>query len=50
MSDGEVRLDGSVDSRADKRRAEDVAERVSGVDNLQNNLRVQHRDASVFRG
>ncbi|WMT90607.1 BON domain-containing protein [Pelagibacterium sp. H642] len=43
---GEVRLDGSVDARADKRRAEDVAEMVSGVGNVQNNLRVQHRDVS----
>ncbi|WMT92900.1 hypothetical protein [Pelagibacterium sp. H642] len=42
---GEVRLDGSVDARADKRRAR-CGRRCSGVDHVQNNLRVQHRDAS----
>lgn len=46
---GEVRLDGSVDARGDKRRAEDVTAEVSGVDHVQNNLRVQHRDASAAR-
>jgi osmotically-inducible protein OsmY len=37
----EVTLTGTVNSREDKRRAEDIAERVSGVKHLQNNLRVQ---------
>ncbi len=41
VSDGEVTLNGTVDSRDDKRRAEDVAENVSGVKHVQNNLRVQ---------
>jgi osmotically-inducible protein OsmY len=38
---GEVTLAGTVDSREAKRRAEDCSESVSGVRNVQNNLRVQ---------
>jgi hypothetical protein len=41
VSSGEVTLAGTVDSRDAKRRAEDCADRVSGVRNVQNNLRVQ---------
>jgi osmotically-inducible protein OsmY len=41
VSDCEVTLTGTVDSREDKRRAEDLAEAVSGVRHVQNNLRVQ---------
>jgi osmotically-inducible protein OsmY len=37
----EVTLNGTVTSRDDKRRAEDLAENVSGVRHVQNNLRVQ---------
>jgi hypothetical protein len=37
----EVILNGSVDSREDKRRAELIADQVSGVENVQNNLRAQ---------
>jgi len=37
----EVTLAGSVASREEKRRAEDLAESVSGVKHVQNNLRVQ---------
>jgi osmotically-inducible protein OsmY len=37
----EVTLSGTVDNRFDKRRAEDIAEQVSGVKHVQNNLRVQ---------
>jgi hypothetical protein len=40
VNDCEVTLDGSVESRADKRRAELWAETVMGVDHVQNNLRV----------
>lgn len=40
VSDGDVTLTGTVRSREDKRRAEALAESVSGVDNVQNNLRV----------
>jgi len=39
-SGGEVTLSGSVSSRAEKRYAEDIAEAVSGVAHVQNNLRV----------
>ena len=40
VSDGEVTLSGTVGSRYDKRRAEDLADNVSGVNHTQNNLRV----------
>jgi osmotically-inducible protein OsmY len=38
---GEAVLSGTVDSRYSKRLAEDIAESVTGVSNVQNNLRVQ---------
>lgn len=38
---GEVILNGSVENRESKRRAEDIAECVSGVMHVQNNLRVR---------
>jgi osmotically-inducible protein OsmY len=41
VSNGEVTLSGTVDSRQAKRRAEDTAEEISGVKDVQNNLRVQ---------
>jgi osmotically-inducible protein OsmY len=41
VSSGEVTLSGIVNSRTDKRRAEDIAESVSGVRHVQNNLRVR---------
>lgn len=37
----EVYLDGTVNDRASKRRAEDIAESVSGVKNVENRLRVK---------
>ena len=37
----EVTLDGSVTSRFAKRRAEDIAQAVSGVQHVQNNLRIR---------
>ncbi|SKA27793.1 SWFGD domain-containing protein [Consotaella salsifontis] len=40
VSNREVTLDGHVSSRAEKRRAEDCADAVSGVTHVQNNLRV----------
>lgn len=49
VSSGEVTLTGTVNEREDKRRAEDVAERVSGVKHVQNNLRVQPSGASIQR-
>jgi osmotically-inducible protein OsmY len=41
VRDGEVTLSGRVRTREDKRRAEDLAERVSGVTHVQNNLRAE---------
>ena len=44
VMDGEVTLNGSVRARGDKRRAEDIADRVSGVHHVQNNLRPDRDD------
>jgi len=41
VANREVTLSGMVDSRMAKRRAEDIAEGISGVSNVQNNLRVR---------
>lgn len=41
----EVTLSGSVSSREDKRRAEDLIERLSGVKDVTNNLRVMQQQA-----
>lgn len=41
----EVILTGTVENREDKRRAEDLAESISGVSNVQNQLRVNHRSS-----
>jgi hypothetical protein len=43
VGNGEVTLNGMVDGRHDKRRAEDVAEGVPGVTHVQNNLRVRQQ-------
>ncbi|MDO9472975.1 MAG: BON domain-containing protein [Caulobacter sp.] len=40
---GEVTLTGTVSSRQAKRRAEDIAERVGGVEDVQNNIRVNRQ-------
>lgn len=48
VEDGEVTLTGTVESRQDKRAAEDIAERCQGVTNVQNSLRVS--SASSSRG
>jgi len=40
----EVTLSGAVNSREDKRRAEDLAEAISGVRHVQNNLRIEASD------
>ncbi|WP_240530143.1 BON domain-containing protein [Novosphingobium sp. PC22D] len=42
VSEGEVTLDGTVDSRRAKRRAEDITDDVAGVRHVQNNLRVKN--------
>ena len=47
---GEVTLNGQVESRQDKRRAEDLAEQVSGVRHLQNNLRVRPDEPAPAEG
>src|SRR4029078_3461021 len=41
VSNSEVTLSGTVDNREERRRAENCAERVSGVTHVQNNLRVK---------
>lgn len=41
VSSGEVTLNGTVRSRQDKRRAEDIVDDISGVTHVQNNLRVK---------
>lgn len=46
VKDREVTLDGHVESRRAKRRAEDCADSVSGVTHVQNNLRVKQPDGS----
>lgn len=43
VSEREVTLDGTVDARASKRLAEDIAETVPGVRHVQNNLRIRDR-------
>src|SRR6185369_12451239 len=43
VENSEVTLTGTVNSRNDKRRAEDIAESVSGVTNVENRLRVKQR-------
>jgi osmotically-inducible protein OsmY len=40
VNDGEVTLTGSVGTRTEKRRAEDIAEEVSGVKNVENRIRL----------
>lgn len=51
---GEVTLDGVVDARDGKRRAEAIAERVHGVVHVQNNLRTREQAAAaagrIYRG
>jgi osmotically-inducible protein OsmY len=47
VSSREVTLSGEVHSREDKRRAEDIAEMVSGVSHVQNNLRVKNRTGAM---
>jgi len=47
VSQCEVTLTGTVNNREDKRIAEDIAEQISGVKHVQNNLRVQQRGAGL---
>ncbi|WP_425067179.1 BON domain-containing protein [Reyranella sp.] len=46
VRDGEVTLSGTVSDRLAKRHAEDMIERVTGVRDVQNNIRVKERDAA----
>ena len=46
VSNAEVTLSGTVDSRDARRRAEDIAEQVSGVSHVQNNIRVRQQASS----
>lgn len=50
VSGGEVTLTGTVENRIDKRRAEDLAEDVSGVNNVQNQLRVMQTTTTNVNG
>ena len=50
VSNGEVSLTGTVDHRSTKRRAEDLAEAVSGVKNVENRLRVSQFTGSQGTG
>jgi len=45
----EVTLSGTVPSKQQKRRAEDIAESVSGVQNVQNNLRIKQQEYNQQR-
>jgi osmotically-inducible protein OsmY len=45
---GEVTLDGTVENRNQKRRAEDVVHDISGVTHVQNNLRAQESSRSTY--
>ncbi len=47
VSGAEITLAGKVDSRQARRRAEDIAEQVSGVRHVQNNLRVGSNDEAA---
>ncbi len=49
VQEREVTLDGTVTSRQAKRRAEDVADNVTGVGHVQNNLRVKDRQSGDTR-
>jgi osmotically-inducible protein OsmY len=50
VSGGEVTLSGTVENRIDKRRAEDLAEDISGVTNVQNQLRVKQTTTTNVNG
>lgn len=47
VQSGEVTLEGTVDSRQDKRRAEDLADNVTGARHVQNNLRLNSTSADA---
>lgn len=47
VNDGEVVLEGHAENKQAKRRAEDIAEAVAGVKNVENHLKVSHSTATV---
>lgn len=47
VQDGEVILQGTVEGRQAKRRAEDIADDVSGVRNVENRLRIRQGNAEA---
>ena len=50
VSGGEVNLSGTVEDRQSRRRAEDLAEQVSGVSHVQNGIRVRFVGRSMPQG
>lgn len=50
VANGELTLTGTVSSRNDKRRAEDIAESVAGVTNVENRLRVRQGMVEAYSG
>ncbi|WP_428679531.1 BON domain-containing protein [Reyranella sp.] len=46
VKNGEVTLSGTVTDRLAKRHAEDMIERVTGVRDVQNDIKVKGRDAA----
>jgi osmotically-inducible protein OsmY len=48
VSDGEVTLTGTVDTKQTKRRAEDCVERVTGVKEVSNHLKINHAASSNY--
>jgi osmotically-inducible protein OsmY len=48
VTNAEVTLTGTVNSRMDKRRVEDIAESVSGVSNVENRLRVKQSGSERY--
>jgi hypothetical protein len=49
VKDGDVTLTGDVLSRQDKRRAEDIAESILGIGNVENRIRVRTESAATTR-
>ncbi|WP_460448317.1 BON domain-containing protein [Alsobacter sp. SYSU BS001988] len=50
VQNGEVTLSGNVNERFAKRHAEDIAESVSGVTHVQNNIRVKRQESGQHAG
>jgi Flp pilus assembly secretin CpaC len=48
VKDDEVILSGTVNSREEKRRAEDLAESIYGIRNVENRIRVNRNDSDRF--